>query len=174
MFCEQCGARLEAGARFCERCGARVVALTGQEVPLEPLVIPAPPGATVTIADEPPAGPWPESSAAAYAAEGRPSGYTRASSLTEAAGIAAERASEWCPWDDAHRPVYNSERWLMKKARVEDRKYGGTSTDWVVSPDGAIGYEDDVDEWGHDVEWWCFTPAVPYEDLPKNRRDLGL
>ena len=74
MFCERCGAKLADGARFCESCGAPVPGM------MAPLIIPAPPGATVTISDEPPAELW-----------SRNSGYVVAHSMTEAVGIAMER-----------------------------------------------------------------------------------
>lgn len=166
MFCEQCGARLSDGARFCEQCGAPVVEVAprGDAVSFE---IPVPQGATVTISDEPPAEFF----------AGDTGNYARASSLTEAAQIAARRAEEWCPWDDARRPLYHDERWLMRKARQEDRRYDGTHMPWLVSPDGAIGVigeEGDFEEYGRDIEWWYFTPAVPYADLPISRREIGL
>lgn len=103
-----------------------------------------------------------------------------AHSMTEAAEIASTRAYEWSSWDDARRPIYNSKRWLMRRAAREDKKYGGTELDWVVSPDGAIGVLGDAEsaeyaqDGPRDVEWWFFTPHQAYEDLPRWRGDIGL
>ena len=50
-FCTECGSRLPAGVRFCPECGTAVEG----ETPA--VVIPAPPGSTVTVSDTPPEAP---------------------------------------------------------------------------------------------------------------------
>ena len=159
MFCEQCGAQIAGGARFCESCGAPVPGA------VEALVIPAPLVATVTISDEPPE---------ALRQAQRPVGYAVAHSMTEAAAIDMERAEEWSCWDDERHPIYNGSRWLRRYAEREDRKYDGTESTWVVSPDGAIGVVGEPGDFEEgDVNWWLFTPAVPWRDLPRWQRDIG-